>query len=129
MRLPLSLAAFTAAAALAGAASAQETAAEGQYTAALQRMIAQAADGICAEDVMGSDLLEACNGNIVGMGAAISALGPVDTMTFLRAEETPEHGRIELYAVGFAGGERMTWGIGGLRDGKYDVAFARGGEE
>ena len=48
-----------------------------------------------------------------------------------QAHEGPAEGegaeRTEFYAVAFAAGVTLNWGIGGVVDGKYTVAFAQNG--
>lgn len=127
MRLILTLAAALAAGALAPPAAAQTAApaAEGQYQDALRRMIVDTAAGSCPADIMGATLLAACQQQLAHMAPGLASLGGIESITFVRAEERPE-GRVEIYAVKFAAGPTLNWGIGGLKDGKFDVAFAGG---
>ena len=126
MRLTLTLAAALAAGALALPAAAQTApAGEGQYQDALRRMIVETAGGTCPDDIMGGPLLAACQQQLPQMSAGLSSLGAVQTITFVRAEDRPE-GRVEIYEVVFAGGQSLNWGIGGEKDGKFDIAFAGG---
>ena len=46
-------------------------------------------------------------------------------MAFLSAEGEGAE-RLELYEVTFASGQVLTFGIGGLADGKFSTMFARG---
>lgn len=94
---------------------------EGQYKQPLQRMITDAAGGRCSVEIMGAGLLAACNQQIAAMSAGLASLGAVESMTFVKAE-TGEHGRVETYAVKFAGGLTLNWFIGGEKDGKFEVA-------
>lgn len=132
MRLTLTLAAALTAGALALPAAAQspgQTAApagEGQYEAALRRMITETAAGTCPADVMGAPLLAACEQQLPQMSAGLAGLGAVESITFVRAEDGGQYGRVEIYAVKFAGGQSLNWGIGGEKDGKFDVAYAGG---
>lgn len=130
MRLTLTLAAALAAGALALPAAAQTAPAAspdagGQYEAALRRMIVETAGGTCPEDIMGQGLLAACRQQLPQMSAGLASLGAVESVTFVRAEARDD-GRLEIYEVTFAGGQTLNWGIGGFRDGKFDVAFAGG---
>ncbi|MCS6627021.1 hypothetical protein N0B44_29315 [Roseibacterium beibuensis] len=126
MRLTLTLAAALAAGTLALPAAAQTTApAEGQYEAALRRMIVETAAGSCPADVMAGPLLAACQQQLPQMSAGLASLGAVESVTFVRAEDRDD-GRLEIYEVRFAGGQTLNWGIGGMKDGKFDVAFAGG---
>ncbi len=121
MRLTLSLAAALAAGALALPATAQTE--EGQYADALGRMISETAAGTCPAEIMGGALLAACQQQLPQMSAGLASLGAVESITFVRAEEG-EYGRVEIYEVRFAGGQTLNWGIGGLEDGKFNVAYA-----
>jgi hypothetical protein len=115
MRIQIMLAGVAAAALMAYPASAQD----GQYRDPLIRIITEAAGGTCLEALMAPSLLDACNGQIEGMGPSLTALGAIESATFVRAEETPE-GRVEIWAVKFAGGATLNWFIGGLQpDGKF----------
>lgn len=131
MRLPLTLAAALAAGAMAlpaiaqTAAAAPGTPAEGQYEAALRRMIVETAAGACPADIMGAPLLAACQQQLPQMSAGLASLGAVESITFVRAEDG-EYGRVEIYEVKFAGGQTLNWGIGGMKDNKFDVAYAGG---
>lgn len=131
MRLTLTLAAALAAGALALPAAAQTAApaaapaGEGQYEAALRRMITETAGGTCPADIMGEALLAACQQQLPQMSAGLAGLGPIASVTFVRAEDRDD-GRLEIYEVEFAGGQSLNWGIGGLSDGKFDTAFAGG---
>lgn len=97
----------------------------GEYADALRRMITETASGTCPEDVMGGGLLEACRQQLAQMSAGLASLGAIESMTFVSAEDTPG-GRVETYAVRFASGQTLNWGIGGVQDGKYTVAYAGG---
>ncbi len=128
MRLTLTLAAALAAGALALPAAAQtapaaDPAGEGRYEDALRRMITETAAGSCPADIMGAPLLAACQQQLPQMSAGLAGLGALESVTFVRAEDRAD-GRLETYAVTFAGGQTLNWGIGGETDGKFDVAFA-----
>ena len=126
MRLTLTLAAALAAGGLALPAAAQTApAGEGQYEAALRRMITETAAGSCPADVMSGPLLAACEQQLPQMSAGLSGLGPIQSIAFVRAEDRAD-GRLEIYEVTFAGGQTLNWGIGGEKDGKFEVAFAGG---
>ncbi len=127
MRLPLTLAAAAlAAGALALPAGAQTApAGEGQYEDALRRMITETAAGACPADVMAGPLLAACEQQLPQMSAGLAGLGAIESITFVRAEDRDD-GRLETYAVTFAGGQTLNWGIGGEKGGKFEVAFAGG---
>ena len=126
MRLTLTLAAALAAGALVLPAAAQTApAGEGQYEAALRRMITETAAGSCPADVMGGPLLAACEQQLPQMSAGLSGLGPIQSIAFVRAEDRAD-GRLEIYEVTFAAGQTLNWGIGGEKDGKFEVAFAGG---
>lgn len=123
MRTPFLLAGL-AAAAFAFPAAAQAPA--GEYGDALKTMITQAADGTCAADLMAAGLLTACNQQIAQMAPGLTSLGAVESVTFVRAEDTPQ-GKMEIYTVKFAGGQSMTWFIGQRQaDGKFDAAGTNG---
>lgn len=110
---------------LAGAASAQ-TQEAGQYQPALERMMSEAAQSRCPEDLMAPELLAACTPQIAQMGPGIQSLGAIESITYLGHEDGPK-GRVERYAVKYAIGVTLNWGIGGMVDGKYTVAFAQNG--
>ena len=97
----------------------------GEYEAALRKMISETAAGTCPADVMGAELLTACQQQLPQMSAGLASLGAIESARFVRAEDRPE-GRVEIYEVKFAGGMTLNWGIGGLRDGKFNVAYAGG---
>lgn len=123
MRTPFLLAGL-AAAALAAPAFAQAPA--GEHGEALKTMITQAAAGTCAADLMAEQLLTACNQQIAQMAPGLQSLGAVESLTFVRTEQTPQ-GPVEMYAVKFAGGQTMTWFIGARQsDGKYAIAGTQG---
>ena len=121
MRLCNILAGVAAASLLAFPAMAED----GQYAPQLTRIIEEAANGTCLAPLMAPSLLDACNGQIQGMAQGLSALGAIETMTFVRAEDTPE-GKVELYSVKFAGGQTLQWFIGHESDGKF-AAVGTGG--
>ena len=98
---------------------------DGQYAPQLTRIVTEAAAGTCLAELMAQPLLDACNAQIAAMSPGLNALGPVETMTFVSAEETPG-GRVESYSVKFAGGRTMTWFIGQESGGKFAVVGAGG---
>lgn len=119
------MAAVAAGVLLAGGANAQ-TQEQGQYQAALERMMSEAAQSRCPEDLMAPELLAACTPQIAQMGPGIQSLGAIESITYLGHEDGPT-GRVERYAVKYAIGVTLNWGIGGVVDGKYTVAFAQQG--
>ncbi|MGZ9113719.1 MAG: hypothetical protein ACXW3K_03775 [Brevundimonas sp.] len=98
---------------------------DGQYGDQLNRIITEAAAGTCLEALMGPSLLDACNGQIEGMAPALNAMGAIESMTFVRSEDTPE-GPVETWAVKFAGGQTLTWVIGQAKDGKFGAVGVSG---
>lgn len=121
MRIKTMLAGVAAAALMAFPAMAQD----GQYREQLTRILAEAATGTCPAGLMGQALLDACNAQIEAMAPALTALGAVESMTFVQAEDTPG-GRVETWSVKYAGGQTLTWVIGQMHDGKFDIVGARG---
>ncbi len=121
MRIRLMLAGAAAAGLMAFPAMAQD----GQYAPQLTRILAEAADGTCLAAYMAPALLDACNGQIEGLAPALSAMGAIETMTFVSAQETAE-GKVETWSVKFAGGRTMNWVIGQERDGKFSVVGTGG---
>ncbi len=121
--MDLKLAAIAAVAASLTAVSAMALESEGQYTADLQRMITETATGTCPADIMAEQLLAACQQQITQMSAGLASLGAIQSITFTKADDTPG-GRVETYAVVFANGVTLNWGIGHKKDGKYSAAYA-----
>lgn len=121
MRIRMMLAGVAAAGLMAFPALAED----GQYAPQLTRIISEAAEGTCLAAYMAQPLLDACNAQIAGMSPALSAMGAIETMTFVSAQDTPE-GKVETYSVKFAGGQTMNWFIGQERDGKFTVVGAGG---
>jgi hypothetical protein len=121
MRIRMMLAGVTAAGLMAFPTMAQD----GQYAPQLTRIIDEAAQGTCLAALMAQSLLDACNAQIAGMSPALQALGAIETMTFVSAQDTPE-GKVETYSVKFASGQTMNWFIGQERDGKFAVVGAGG---
>lgn len=111
--------------AIAGLMALPAFAQSGEYEAGLRKMISETAAGSCPADVMGPDLLAACQQQLAQMSAGLASLGAIESARFLRAEDRPE-GRVEIYEVKFASGMTLNWGIGGLRDGKFNIAYAGG---
>ena len=127
MRFGMMMTAVMAASLLAAAAQAQASApaGEGQYRAALERMITQTAAGTCPSDVMAADLLAACQTQVEQMSEGLKSLGAIVSMRLVSTQGEGAD-RLETWAVVFASGETLTWGIGGLVDGKFATAYARG---
>lgn len=121
MRIRVILAGVAAAGLMAFPAMAQD----GLYGEQLNRIVAEAAAGTCLEALMAPSLLDACNGQIEGMAPALSALGAIESVTFVSAQDTPE-GRVETWAVKFSGGRTMNWVIGHLQDGKFSIVGSAG---
>lgn len=121
MRIRVILAGVAAAGLMAFPAMAQD----GQYGEQLNRIVTEAAAGTCLEALMAASLLDACNGQIEGMAPALAAMGAIESMTFVRSEETPE-GPVETWAVKYAGGQTLTWVIGQMQDGKFNTVGVSG---
>lgn len=98
---------------------------DGQYSEQLNRIVTEAASGTCLEALMGPSLLDACNGQIEGMAPALRAMGAIESMTFVSAQDTPE-GRVETWSVKFAGGQTLIWVIGQMQDGKFATVGVTG---
>jgi hypothetical protein len=81
---------------------------DGQYAPQLTRIIGEASQGTCLAALMAQPLLD-----------------PIETMTFVSAQDTPE-GKVETYSVKFTSGRTMNWFIGQERDGKFSVVGAGG---
>jgi hypothetical protein len=121
MRIAMMLAGVAAAGLMAFPAMAQE----GRYAPQLTRILEEAAKGNCLPALMAPSLLDACNGQIQGMAPALDAMGAVETMTFVSAQDTPD-GPVETYTVKFAGGQTLDWVIGQERDGKFSTVGTAG---
>ncbi len=121
MRVGVILAGVAAAGLMAFPAMAQD----GQYGPQLNRILTEAAAGTCLAALMQPPLLDACNGQIQAMSPGLQALGAVQTVTFVSAEDTPG-GRVETYTVTFASGRTMNWFIGQESDGKFAVVGTGG---
>lgn len=122
MRIRMMLAGVAAAGLMALPAMAQE----GQYGTPLGQMLADAAEGTCTEALMAPPLLNACSAQIAGMAEGLQALGAIESMTFVSAQDTPD-GRLETWSVAYAGGQTLTWVIGHQQpDGKF-AAVGTGG--
>lgn len=121
MRVRMILAGVAAAGLMAFPAMAED----GQYAPQLNRILTEATEGACLAAFMAPSLLDACNGQIEGMSPALRAMGAIETVTFVSAEDTAD-GRVETYSVKFAGGRTMTWVIGHERDGKFSVVGSGG---
>lgn len=122
MHIRSMLAGFAGAAVLAFPVMAQDN---GQYREPLTQIVTEAADGSCLAALMAQSLLDACNGQIQGMAPALAALGAIETMTFVSAQDAPG-GRVETWRVTFSGGQTLTWVIGELQDGKFSTVGVTG---
>lgn len=111
--------------AIAGLMALPAFAQSGEYEASLRKMISDTAAGTCPADIMGAELFAACQQQLPQMSAGLASLGAVESARLLRTEDRPD-GKIEVYEVKFASGITLNWGIGGLRDGKFNVAYAGG---
>ncbi len=121
MRIAKMLAGVAAAGLMAFPAMAQE----GRYAPQLTRILEEAAKGNCLPALMAPTLLDACNGQIQGMAPALDAMGAVEMVTFVSAQDTPD-GPVETYTVKFAGGQTLDWVIGHERDGKFSTVGTAG---
>lgn len=122
MRIRLMMAGVAAAGLMAFPAMADD----GQYGEQLGQMLVEAAAGTCSEALMAAALLNACSGQIAGMAPGLQALGAIESMTFVSAEDTPG-GRVETWSVTFASGQTVNWFIGGREpDGKFAAAGRAG---
>lgn len=127
MRVKMMIAAMAVATMLAGAAQAQTAPDQPQYQAALERMIAETVQGRCPEDVMAAELLAACTPQVAQMSQALQSLGAVESITYLGHETGADGSRLERFAIRYAAGVTLNWGIGGFADGKFSIAFAQNG--
>lgn len=117
MRIQTMLAGVAGAALMAFPAMAQD----GQYREQLSRMITDAAAGTCSVGLMAPVVLDACNAQIEAMSPALASLGPIESITFVSAQDTPG-GRVETWAVKFTAGPTLNWVIGQIQpDGKFSV--------
>lgn len=122
MRLSLATAALAAALLTAGAAAAQNPATDGEYRAALTRMLTETTQGVCPADVMADGLLEACESQIAQMAPALQSLGGIVSMNFTGAEGEGAE-KIERYEVTYDAGPTLTWFIGTRgADGRFSSA-------
>ncbi|MBX9575074.1 MAG: hypothetical protein K2X07_05495 [Caulobacteraceae bacterium] len=125
MRLTLSFAAFAAAAALAGAASAQDPATDGEYRADLIKIIEVAADSRCDADLMGETVLSRCEEQVDQIGPALASLGSIEMIT-LQDSSGEGTTKVETYDVTFQSGQTLVWTIGDKVDGKYESVGVSG---
>lgn len=95
---------------------------QGRYATALRRIVTEAAAGRRPEDVMAESLRAACRAQLATMAPALAALGPVEGVTFIKSDER-DGKRYESYAVRYATGKTMIWGIGDAADGKFAAAY------
>lgn len=114
----VALAAFASAALLAGAAHAQDPATDGEYRGALVKVMDALAAGDCDADVMTGDLLAVCDTELAPVTSALQMLGSPTDVLFVRAEGEGTE-RIEIYEVHYAVGQVLTWGLGGVEDGRF----------
>ncbi|RZJ02642.1 MAG: hypothetical protein EON89_14545 [Brevundimonas sp.] len=121
MRIQTMFAGVAAAALMAFPAMAQD----GQYREQLTRILAEASQGTCPAGLMQAALLDACNAQIEGMAPAMQALGAIESLTFVRSEDTPE-GPVEFWSVKYAGGQTLVWVIGQMTDGKFATVGVAG---
>lgn len=98
---------------------------DGQYGDALSQILTDARAGTCS-DLMSAAVQLACQRRIQAIAATLERFGPVQNLTFLKAEEK-SGGIVETWVVGFAEGRTMTWLIGGLHDGQFSTAFSEDG--
>jgi hypothetical protein len=92
-------------------------AAQGHHSDALRTILTRTAGGTCPADMMQAKLLKACKQQIAKSGPPLAAKGPIKALTFIKADRTGN--RTEFYKVTFEKGERETWLIGGLKNGKF----------
>jgi hypothetical protein len=118
MRLIAALSALAAAGLLAGAAHAQDPSTDGRYRADLIKVMDGLAAGECPEDVMQGELLEACQTQFSSVTAALQMLGEPMSLDYVRTEGEGTEA-VEVYQTGYAMGVTLTWGIGGVEDGRY----------
>jgi len=122
MRIRMMLAGVAAAGLMAFPALAQD----GEYGEPLRQMLTEAAAGTCSEAWMAPAVLGACQGQIAGMAQGLQALGAIESMTFVSAQDTPQ-GRVETWSVAYASGQTLNWVIGQRQpDGKF-AAVGTGG--
>ena len=125
MRMRSMLAAMAVAGLTATAAMAAVMADEGQYAQPLTTMLSEAAAGTCSAELMAEGLKTACGQQIANLAPGLSSLGAVQTVALIKSETTAG-GVLETYLVTFAGGQTMTWVIGGLHDGKFNSLYSAG---
>lgn len=118
IRATLATASLVAALLTAGAAAAQDPSKDGEYRGSLVKVMDALAAGDCDGDVMTGDLLAACDTELAPVTSALQMLGTPTDVLFLRAEGEGSE-RIELYEVHYSVGQILTWGLGGLEDGRF----------
>lgn len=118
IRATLATAALVAALLTAGAAAAQDPSKDGEYRGSLVKVMDALAAGDCDADIMTGDLLAACDTDLAPVTSALQMLGAPTDVLFLRAEGEGSE-RIELYEVHYSVGQILTWGLGGLEDGRF----------
>jgi hypothetical protein len=79
-------------------------AAKGSYSNALRKILTQTVAGSCAADIMAPKLLNACHEQMSRLQPGLAALGPIKSITFVRADMHKGE-RMETYKVAFAKGE------------------------
>lgn len=106
----------------AGAAAAQDPSTDGEYRAALTRMLVETTQGVCPADVMADGLLEACEGQITQMAPALQSLGGISSMVLVSAEGEGA-AKVERYEVTYDAGPTLVWFIGDRgADGRFSSA-------
>jgi len=122
MRLPIAFLALSAAVLTAGAAAAQDPAKDGEYRAALTKMLTETAQGVCPADVMADGLLEACESQVAQMAPALQSLGGIASMTLVDVQGEGA-AKVERYDVSYDAGPTLTWFIGERgADGRFNAA-------
>lgn len=101
-----------AAAGSASASSAAASAATGANGPLLQKAIEANAQGTCPADLMGPELLAACQQQIAGIHPMLTAKGKITKLDFLGTQ-----GQAEIWRVTYEHGDQV-WGIAVGSDGK-----------
>ena len=122
MRFITALSALTAAVVLAGAAQAQDPATSGDYRADLVKVMDGLAVGECPEDVMKGELLTACEEQMSSVTDALAMLGEPSEISYVRTDGEGSE-KVEIYQSSYPMGVTLTWGIGGVEDGRYTKMF------
>lgn len=122
MRPIAMLCALAAAGLLAGAAHAQDPSTDGRYRADLIKVMDGLAAGECPEDVMKGDLLDACETQMSSVTDALQMLGEPMSLDYVRTDGEGTEA-VEVYQAAYPMGVTLTWGIGGVEDGRYTKMF------